>query len=196
MRDAFLITEYVLSNNDIMKKVVATLFAICIFITANAQIQKQFWGLEFSKEYSSLEDAKNIISDRCECATLERDGIYAKNGSFGGYDWEYIQFQFYRKADARILTNVAFANWYSTKDAANEREDSLYSALCNKYGTWDYINADEGYIVWNEYNTGGEPIYYCMLSMSQTESEAWVVSIVYTDICSTELAEKQNNEEL
>ena len=179
-----------------MKKIFAVLFAICFYVTANAQIQTKFWGLEFSKEYSSLEDAKNIISDRCECATLERDGIYAKNGSFGGYDWEYIRFDFCRKANARILTNVAFANWYKTKDAANVRYDLLYGALCSKYDTWDFMNADEGYVAWFEYNTEGKLTYDCMLSMSETETGAWIVSLSYTDYRSTELARKQNNDEL
>ena len=167
-----------------MKKLAIITLAICLGLNSYAQIQTKFWGLEFSSLYQgSLETLKNSIADRCQYATVEGEAIYATDGRFGGYYWDYVQFSFCKRESGRSLNDVGFASSHKTYDEARSRYVALLKALAEKYGaplkSSDHRNSD---VRWLDVSKK----YGCTLSLvSPEENEAeksWCVLLIYTDV--------------
>lgn len=181
-----------------MRKIIITLLSVCLSVSASAQIQTKIWGLELSKFYSSLEDAKNQISSRCDYAEVDGESISATRGSFGGYDWNFIDFSFYRGSYSRALYNVHFSSYHQTRDSAKSKYDSLADALTNKYGeTLNTSNEyDSAHYMWTEHDSP----YSCSLRLLRNESKGgemyWYVILSYCDHDLLDLALESVNDEL
>lgn len=165
----------------------------------NAQIQTKFWGLELSKWYPSLSNAKSIISDRCEYVSLEvNNKLLAMDGSFGGYSWEFATFSFYKGEDWSVLYDVYFSNPYTQYDTAKSRYDSLLESLSDKYGN-SYVTKDEFDDVINIWSEDLSDIR-CMLRLHRAESKGgenyWYVDLNYYDMNRIEKIVEQQDDEL
>ncbi len=181
-----------------MKRIILCLLTIGLYAIANAQIQTKFWGLELSKHYSSLNQVREIISDRCDYAIIDGDSIIARVGSFGGYDWSHIMFGFYNEYNTKALYSVIFLNTYSTRASAKDRYDSLFNALSNKYGTPEDIGStyDDFRYRWSDEDSNNS----CLLRLNIEEAIGgnlcWCVCISYLSHDYAELASEQDEDEL
>lgn len=162
-----------------MKRILTITFALLISVLANAQIQTKFWGLELSKRYSSLMVAKNIIANKCQYAEIKGNEISASKGSFGGYDWNFIDFDFYNQS----FYLVHFSSYHTTRELAKYKFDSLLRALSNKYG--DPYNSSDDYEDITRLWITPESQISCTLSINKSESKGgdvyWYVDLSYYD---------------
>jgi hypothetical protein len=119
-----------------MKKLVLSVFASIICMVCNAEIQTKFWELELNKTYTSLEEAKKIINDRCQIAFTSKilNKINAVNGVFGGYEWKVADFYFNKTNRGYTFYMVSFFNEHISVDSANQEYEMIGKALTAKYG--------------------------------------------------------------
>lgn len=180
-----------------MKKYLSILITLCLCVSVNAQIQTKFWGLELSNWYSSLEAAKEIIADKCDYAYIEDNCIKANQGNFGGYEWKFITFDFYKGAMNYSLFDVNFSSNHQTYSSAKNKYDILLSSLTNKYGI-PYTNDEDPEDVSHIWADDGE--YRCMLEITRAESKGgeiyWYVTLDYYDLELLSLKVKKENDEL
>lgn len=147
--------------------------ALLISVIANAQIQTKFWGLELAKCYGSLDEAREIISQRCKHSMIQDNQIVALDGNLGGYNWNYATFSFLDNT----LYSVSFVSYYKTFEDAVDKTAHLEVDLTRKYGksykaegTLTYYWADEDftnkcYLDLSEgMSNGGEKLWYITLN--------------------------------
>lgn len=195
-----------------MKRIVAALFAICIFITSNAQMQTRFWGLQFGYTWSSLESAKGRIAGHCAHSFVDNNTVTAYQGTFGGYDWDIIDFHFFQDSPKayKIFYLVTFHKIYETLESAQSTYESILNSLRYKYGyhldketmelaqEYDEILAMSGH---NEYckRTWLIDSYGCSLCMQYIEiqgREFISVNLTYADREYLNKSVRQSREEL
>ena len=145
-----------------MKRLIVILCAICFCVNAMAQIQTKFWGLELTGSYESLERAKTTIANRCTYAEVKDNVISAMHGSFGGYDWNFIDFSFYKGMYYKTLYFVSFQSYHKTQASAQSKFDSLLNSLNDKYGkSLSEIQKNKSVHMWFD------APYSCMLTLEQ-----------------------------
>lgn len=161
-----------------MKKLAILFLALCFYVSANAQIQTKFWGLELSKPYTSIEGAQGIMDDRCEYSFIDNNSILAGKGTFGGYEWNHVSFQFHKKNLYWFLYKIAFSSHHTTITYAIDKYSFLLESLKVKYGEPTFHNMDEGVVViWNDANNS----HGCSLSWTKSESKGGEV-FYYVDL--------------
>lgn len=167
-----------------MKRLTILLFALCLCTITSAQIQTKFWGLELSKGYVSISNAKDIIDTKCAYAYIQNDRISTRSGTFGGYNWDYTDFLFFNGHTSWILYKASFNSHHTTERNAIEKFYSLLESLVAKYGAPETSSIDEGIVsIWYDEKTtngcslsriksesnGGEVLYYVSLEYYNAE---------------------------
>lgn len=182
-----------------MKRLVVLFFAICFCAISNAQIQTKFWGLELSSfYYESLETLEGRISDRCKYTQVRDNSITAMDGKFGGYDWDFATFRFYKGEFSRGLYAVSFSKHYETRINAKPIYAQLLVSLANKYGVFVELKNEyaETSVAWGT----KEGKYRCLLSLIEGESKGgemlWYINLDYWDDNLLTLSIKQDENEL
>ena len=119
-----------------MKRIIIIIIAIILGNNASAQapIQTKFWGVEFSKHYDSIYDARKIINDQCELSFVISDMITVVGGKFGGRIWPLAKFEFGNINGKYLLCNVSFIKNFNNLPDAEQEQDELTEALKSKYG--------------------------------------------------------------
>lgn len=175
-----------------MKKVIITTLLLCIGIAAHSQIQNKFWGLVLSKSYTSLTQVKDLINDKCEYVYIEEDNITACKGKFGGYEWDFINFSFYKYR----LYNVRFSSVFKEKSTAEDRFNGLKMSLQSKYSEMDVSNPEKYSFFWRDNERG----HSCNILMHLAESNSgellWYVHLSYFDAKLLNKAVSEDEEEL
>lgn len=179
-----------------MKKVIITTLLLCIGIAAHSQIQNKFWGLVLSECYTSLTQVKDLINDKCEYVNIEEDNISAFKGKFGGYDWKFIDFSFYKGYYSYMLYHVRFSSAFKEKSTAEDRFNGLKMSLQSKYSEMDVSNPEKYSFNWRD----NESRHSCHLSMQLAESKGgellWYVNLSYYDAGLLNKAVSEDEEEL
>lgn len=154
--------------------------AICAFCTLSsfAQNKKSFLGLYLGEHYS-LNEAQSIIDGQCENSKIDKENISAGSCRFGGYQWSWVDFKFYRNG----LCFIEFSQYFNTEENAAARYDSIITVLVKKYGCGIGENG-ENYESFDFFpNRGG--VYICkiekMLAESKGGKRLWYVMLSYHD---------------
>lgn len=123
-----------------MKKICSLLLLLLLSLSVQAQIQRNFWGLELGR--STKADVKNFLNSRGLEYSQNLGGfdvisVESEEGlSFGGYSWS-PSFQFYNN----ILFRVTLLQFHTAITATGDYYDidtkfmfyNLRSKLSNKY---------------------------------------------------------------
>lgn len=179
-----------------MKRLITILCSICLCVMANAQIQTKFWGLELSKSYISLYAVKNMISDKCERIEIKDNSISGRNGKFGGYNWGFVDFGFYKEASSHFTLSQVYFTDYSDYKTAKERYDYLLSALSNKYGESNTKISSEQTV--NYWSMPSKP-HCCFLFLKKQNDiseDCWSTTLVYSNHELLKLTLKEDTDEL
>ena len=181
-----------------MKKLLVFLFAICVSITINAQIQKNFWGLELSKYYyESLDVLKDRIANKCQYAMVGDNEISAIKGKFGGYYWDYISFKFFKGEFSRGLYQIDFTSNHADFTSARDKYNILLETLTSKYGVPE--QTENGGKTFTKHWFSSDRGHACCLSLfgseNKEEEKPWAVYIMYADVNLLELELNKENDE-
>ena len=160
------------------------ILSLLVSVTANAQIQTKFWGLEIGKEYPSLEYVENIIKDKCKETLIYEGYVGAFNGSFAGYTWDAILLEF-SKGETKTFQSIKYAFQSSDRDKARKRLIELEEKLTLKYGQPISVSQHEPnkmkyFLVWGEEDHQN----VCVLQSKKTEDtfiSEWLVVLQYFD---------------
>ena len=177
-----------------MKRLVLFVFAILLTSSLSAQIQRKFWGLELSKSYT-LSNAEQFISDKCEWSKINKEGITAYKGYFGGREWDFATFRFFANRYGNTLYAVTFSNNYNTLASAQDTFNSLRKSLDDKYAAFKVNDSDEMSATWLENDR-----IFCWLQMYRSESKGgdvfWYVDLNYIDGYYLDMATESSDDEL
>lgn len=168
----------------------AVAFYFLMSFAANAQMQTKFWELEIGKSYSSINEAASLIEDRCTSYRINSNALEVRQGRFGGYDWDFIDFTFAGRVEKKLY-KVEFVNCYKTKGVAVDMATPLYQSLKNKYGMPEKTGTIE--YRWSFQNDA----HVCLLKVIESEGQGggvyWYVVLTYCDLNSSR--QVSNNEE-
>lgn len=182
-----------------MKRLTILLFALCLCTSISAQIQTKFWGLELgNKYYNSVKEAQAIISTHCEFNEIEGDAITAFNGSFGGYEWRFVDFSFIKGTIYYSLFDVTFSHNFSNYESAKKRYDSLCETLNKKYGIIYNTRKENNELsdTWSDNNTSNRCLLRLHKEVSKGGETFWYVDLSYWNGYLLERAIAKDEDEL
>lgn len=160
-----------------MKRFLFVISALLVTIVANAQMQRNFLGLQLGKQYLySL--CHFEVEKHCKSLGLVEDKrIVAYEVNFGGYDWGMALLDF--KGQNRILHSVSFVKSEYDMQTLMYIVESLKTQLISKYGRptkesndfdtfstyWDFKNCQERcqMTISRMINSAGQSVYTLIL---------------------------------
>lgn len=182
-----------------MKRIILLLAFFCISFSSSAQIQTKFWGLELSRRYLSLSQAKDIVSNKCKYVDIEENSIKAFDGFFGGYNWDFITFDFHKSTPVYSWTlyTTSFSSYHKNSEDAKRKYQLLQNSLTTKYGSPSLLERDDELLSsW----AGAESRIYCLLKyekgMSRGGDMYFYVTLNYIDRDVLDLSVQQQESEL
>lgn len=127
-----------------MKRLLTLLLLITLFLGANAQISRSFWGVTLGR--SSKQQVKTMLVQKGYRINIEPDGSYAVNANnvaFGGATWSYISFCFV----GNILSEVWFQNNEKQSPVnINHVFEKLSKSLYGKYARFHLETTSDEYV--------------------------------------------------